>query len=125
MARKHLFTSESVTKGHPDKVSDQISDAVLDSLLTHDPKARVACETLVTTGLIVANVVVTFPLDSTPGTPSVAESSRDEIEEIRDVLGLSPVEISPRAEALVMGTDPSNDIEPEPREHARDNEVQS
>ena len=48
-----LFTSESVTKGHPDKVADQISDAVLDSLLAVDPYARVACETLVTTGLVV------------------------------------------------------------------------
>ena len=51
--RKHLFTSESVTKGHPDKIADQISDAVLDSLIRHDPYARVACETLVTTGLVV------------------------------------------------------------------------
>ncbi len=50
---KHLFTSESVTKGHPDKVSDQISDAVLDALIGADPKARVACETMVTTGLVV------------------------------------------------------------------------
>src|SRR5947207_14367720 len=49
----HLFTSESVTMGHPDKVADQISDAVLDSLLAKDKFARVACETLVTTGLIV------------------------------------------------------------------------
>jgi S-adenosylmethionine synthetase len=48
----HFFTSESVTKGHPDKVADQISDAVLDSILKHDPKARVACETMVTTGLV-------------------------------------------------------------------------
>jgi len=50
---KQYFTSESVTKGHPDKVADQISDALLDSLLKYDPRARVACETLVTTGLIV------------------------------------------------------------------------
>ncbi len=50
---RHVFTSESVTKGHPDKVADQISDAILDSLLTKDPHARVACETLVTTGLVV------------------------------------------------------------------------
>jgi len=50
---KHLFTSESVTKGHPDKVSDQISDAILDSLIRWDPGVRVACETLVTTGLVV------------------------------------------------------------------------
>jgi S-adenosylmethionine synthetase len=45
----HVFTSESVSMGHPDKVSDQISDAVLDAMLSIDPKARVACETLVTT----------------------------------------------------------------------------
>jgi len=50
---KHLFTSESVTKGHPDKIADTISDAVLDSLIAKDPSARVACETLVTTGLVV------------------------------------------------------------------------
>ncbi|NIM58334.1 MAG: methionine adenosyltransferase [Candidatus Aminicenantes bacterium] len=49
---KHLFTSESVTEGHPDKVCDQISDAVLDDLINQDPKSRVACETLVTTGLV-------------------------------------------------------------------------
>jgi S-adenosylmethionine synthetase len=50
---KHLFTSESVTMGHPDKVADQISDAILDAILTQDPKSRVACETLVTTGQVV------------------------------------------------------------------------
>lgn len=50
--RKKLFTSESVTEGHPDKVCDQISDAVLDAILEHDPNARVACETAVTTGLV-------------------------------------------------------------------------
>ena len=51
MAR-HLFTSESVTEGHPDKICDQISDAVLDAILAQDPDARVACETTVTTGLV-------------------------------------------------------------------------
>ena len=51
MAR-HLFTSESVTEGHPDKICDQISDAVLDALLAQDSEARVACETTVTTGLV-------------------------------------------------------------------------
>src|ERR1700732_1395240 len=50
---RFLFTSESVTEGHPDKIADQISDAVLDAVLKDDPKGRVACETLVTTGLIV------------------------------------------------------------------------
>jgi S-adenosylmethionine synthetase len=50
---RHLFTSESVSQGHPDKVADQISDAVLDAMLAKDPDSRVACETLVTTGLVV------------------------------------------------------------------------
>src|SRR5215218_1759174 len=49
----HLFTSESVTEGHPDKIADQISDAILDAALADDPMSRVACETLVTTGLVV------------------------------------------------------------------------
>jgi len=54
MARdEHLFTSESVTEGHPDKIADQISDAVLDAALAQDPVSRVACETLLTTGLVV------------------------------------------------------------------------
>ena len=53
MADRHLFTSESVTEGHPDKIADQISDAVLDAILREDAAARVACETLVTTGLAV------------------------------------------------------------------------
>ncbi|MGE3286491.1 MAG: methionine adenosyltransferase [Pseudonocardia sp.] len=50
---EHLFTSESVTEGHPDKMADQISDAILDAALTQDPSSRVACETLITTGLVV------------------------------------------------------------------------
>ena len=49
---RKLFTSESVTEGHPDKICDQISDAVLDALLEQDPDSRVACETCATTGLI-------------------------------------------------------------------------
>jgi S-adenosylmethionine synthetase len=58
--RNFLFTSESVTEGHPDKIADQISDAVLDEVLTHDPMGRVACETLVTTGLaVVAGEITT------------------------------------------------------------------
>jgi S-adenosylmethionine synthetase len=48
--KKRLFTSESVTEGHPDKICDQISDGILDAILANDPKARVACETAVTTG---------------------------------------------------------------------------
>src|SRR3989449_3321012 len=54
MAREeYLFTSESVTEGHPDKIADQISDAVLDAIISQDPTGRVACESLLTTGLVV------------------------------------------------------------------------
>ena len=57
---RHIFTSESVTEGHPDKIADQISDAVLDAMLTDDPMSRVACETLVTTGMaVVAGEITT------------------------------------------------------------------
>lgn len=67
MYDRHLFTSESVTEGHPDKVADAISDAVLDAILADDPKARVACETLVTTGLAcVAGEITTTTYVSVP-----------------------------------------------------------
>jgi S-adenosylmethionine synthetase len=60
MAEKHLFTSESVTEGHPDKVADQISDSIVDAILSADPKGRVACETLVTTGMaLIAGEITT------------------------------------------------------------------
>ena len=64
---RHLFTSESVTMGHPDKIADHISDAVLDAMLEQDPQSRVACETLVKTGMVViageitSNAVVDIP----------------------------------------------------------------
>jgi S-adenosylmethionine synthetase len=72
-----LFTSESVTEGHPDKISDQISDAVLDAALSVDPKARVACETLVTTGLVVVAGEIT--------TEAVIDYSRVARETIREI----------------------------------------
>ena len=58
-AAKNLFTSESVTEGHPDKVADKISDAILDAMLRDDPLSRVACETLVTTGLALISGEIT------------------------------------------------------------------
>ena len=65
---KYLFTSESVTMGHPDKVADHVSDAILDAMLAQDPKSRVACETLVTTGLvIVAGEITTKAYVDIPG----------------------------------------------------------
>jgi len=66
---RHLFTSESVTEGHPDKIADQISDAVLDAIISEDPGARVACETMVTTGLVVvAGEITTDCYVDIPGT---------------------------------------------------------
>jgi S-adenosylmethionine synthetase len=73
----YLFTSESVTEGHPDKISDQISDAVLDAALTADPTARVACETLVTTGLVVVAGEIT--------TNAVIDYSKVARDTIRDI----------------------------------------
>ena len=58
---KHLFTSESVSEGHPDKIADQISDAVLDAILEQDPKARVACETYVKTGMVLVGGEIVTP----------------------------------------------------------------
>src|SRR3954463_3528580 len=62
---RHLFTSESVTEGHPDKIADQISDSILDAILTQDPISRVACETLVTTGLamVAGEITTTAKID--------------------------------------------------------------
>ena len=61
----YLFTSESVSEGHPDKVADQISDAILDAILAKDKTARVACETLVTTGMaMIAGYLVQAPVEN-------------------------------------------------------------
>ncbi|MET0801003.1 MAG: methionine adenosyltransferase [Actinomycetota bacterium] len=60
MSRPYLFSSESVTEGHPDKLADQISDSILDAFLTEDPESRVACETLVTTGLVFVSGEITL-----------------------------------------------------------------
>jgi len=59
MSNSHLFTSESVSEGHPDKVADQISDSILDAIFEQDPKARVACETMVNTGMVVISGEIT------------------------------------------------------------------
>ena len=79
----HLFTSESVSMGHPDKVADQISDAVLDSLIAADPRARVACETLCTTGLVVVAGEVTVHNDAAiKALDKVEETVRQTLREI-------------------------------------------
>ncbi len=77
MSESYLFTSESVSEGHPDKVADQISDAVLDSMLAQDPNSRVACETMVTTGQVVVAGEVT-----TKAQVDIAKLVRETIEGI-------------------------------------------
>ena len=75
--KKWLFTSESVTEGHPDKVCDQISDAILDAILEKDPMARVACETMVSTGLVLVAGEITT--DCYVDIPKIVRSTVDEI----------------------------------------------
>ncbi|TDI46975.1 MAG: methionine adenosyltransferase [Acidobacteria bacterium] len=85
--KRYLFTSESVTEGHPDKVSDQVSDAVLDAILAVDPLGRVACETLVTTGLcMIAGEITTAKYVDLP---SVARATIKEIGYDDPALGFS------------------------------------
>ena len=76
-ARNYLFTSESVTEGHPDKIADQISDAILDEVIAQDPRSRVACETVVTTGLIFVTGEITSK--GTVEYPAIARKTVEEI----------------------------------------------
>src|SRR3954452_11254763 len=75
--QRYLFTSESVTEGHPDKVADQISDAVLDAVLAQDPMGRVACEVLITTGtcIVSGEITTTTYVD----VPTLVRKTIDEI----------------------------------------------
>lgn len=77
MTERRLFTSESVSEGHPDKIADQVSDAILDAILTKDPDARVACETIVTTGLVLVAGEI-----STTTYVDIQKTVRDTIREI-------------------------------------------
>jgi S-adenosylmethionine synthetase len=114
MTRRYLFTSESVTEGHPDKLADQISDAVLDAVLTDDPEGRVACETLVTTGVVfVAGEITTSTYVDVP------KIVRDTINDIGytdaksgidgDTCGVV-VAIQPQSEDIAIGVDKSLEI---------------
>ncbi|MXZ12806.1 MAG: methionine adenosyltransferase [Candidatus Dadabacteria bacterium] len=75
--KNFIFTSESVTEGHPDKIADQISDAILDAMIEQDPRSRVACETLITTGLVVISAEIT-----TESQVDIRQVARDTIKEI-------------------------------------------
>ncbi|HUO84792.1 MAG TPA: methionine adenosyltransferase [Thermoanaerobaculia bacterium] len=106
---RYLFTSESVTEGHPDKVADQISDAILDAVLAEDPKGRVACETLVTTGLaMIAGEITT---ETYVDFPSIVRSTIREIGYTRAKYGFDSEtcavvsSIDPQSPDIAMGVD--------------------
>ena len=110
---KRLFTSESVTEGHPDKIADQISDAVLDDILSKDPNARVACETICTTGLVLVCGEIT-----TNATYNIQQIVRDTVERIGytrgkfgfDAENLAVLSaIDPQSGDIAMGVDEDDD----------------
>ncbi|HLS53944.1 MAG TPA: S-adenosylmethionine synthetase N-terminal domain-containing protein, partial [Tissierellaceae bacterium] len=78
---KWFFTSESVTEGHPDKVCDQISDAILDAILEKDPEARVACETMATTGMVLVAGEITT--DCYVDIPKIVRETVEEVGYVR------------------------------------------
>ncbi len=107
---RHVFTSESVTEGHPDKIADQISDAVLDAVLAGDPNGRVACETMVTTGLaFIAGEITT---DTYVDFPSIVRETIREIGYTRAKFGFDYEtcgvisSIDPQSPDIAMGVDP-------------------
>lgn len=120
--QKRLFTSESVTEGHPDKICDQISDAVLDALLEQDPMSRVACETAITTGLVLVMGEIT-----TEGYVDIQKIVRDTIREIgythseygfdANTCGVI-VALDEQSKDIAMGVDTALEV----REHMTDNE---
>jgi len=115
MPDHHLFTSESVTEGHPDKVCDQISDAILDGILADDPNGRVACETLATTGLILVSgeITTTTYVDI----PSIVRKTLADIGYTRASYGISATEaavltsIDEQSPEIAQGVDESNEHE--------------
>ena len=120
--QKRLFTSESVTEGHPDKICDQISDAVLDALLVQDPLSRVACETAITTGLVLVMGEIT-----TEGYVDIQKIARDTIREIgydRSEYGFDAntcgviVALDEQSKDIAMGVDTALEI----KEHITEDE---
>jgi len=120
-ARTYVFTSESVTEGHPDKIADQISDSVLDAVLAEDPDGRVACETLVTTGLVVVAGEI-----STTTYVDVPRLVRDRIAEIgytHHELGLDAetcgviTSIQEQSPDIAGGVEHSYEVQSDPSDH--------
>ncbi len=112
---QHLFTSESVTEGHPDKIADQISDAILDAALERDPRSRVACETLVTTGLVVVAGEITT--ETYVDIPTLVRSKVSEIGYTRAKYGFDAetcgviVSIDPQSADIAQGVDRAADAQ--------------
>src|SRR5918996_2232956 len=111
----HLFTSESVTEGHPDKIADQISDTILDAAIEQDPRARVACETLVTTGLVVVAGEITT--DTYVDIPTLVRQKVTEIGYTRAKFGFDAetcgviVSIDPQSSDIAQGVDRASDAQ--------------
>ena len=111
----HLFTSESVTEGHPDKVADQISDAILDAAMADDPASRVACETLVTTGLVVVAGEITT--STYVDIPTLVRRTVSEIGYTRAKFGFDAetcgviTSIDPQSADIALGVDRASDAE--------------
>ncbi|MDP9425682.1 MAG: methionine adenosyltransferase [Actinomycetota bacterium] len=114
MASSHLFTSESVTEGHPDKIADQISDAILDAALERDPMSRVACETLVTTGLVVVAGEITT--ETYVDIPTLVRQKVSEIGYTRAKFGFDAetcgviVSIDPQSGDIAQGVDKALEV---------------
>jgi S-adenosylmethionine synthetase len=110
----HLFTSESVTEGHPDKIADQISDTILDAALADDPMSRVACETLVTTGLVVVAGEITT--STYVDIPTLVREKVSEIGYTRAKFGFDAatcgviVSIDPQSDDIALGVDRALEI---------------
>ncbi|MGB3681253.1 MAG: methionine adenosyltransferase [Rubrobacteraceae bacterium] len=111
----HLFTSESVTEGHPDKIADQISDAILDAALEKDPMSRVACETLVTTGLVMVAGEITT--DTYVDIPTLVRKKISEIGYTRAKFGFDAetcgviTTIDPQSQDIAQGVDHASDAD--------------
>src|ERR671918_1348649 len=111
----HLFTSESVTEGHPDKIADQISDTILDAAMEQDPRARVACETLVTTGLVVVAGEITT--DTYVDIPTLVREKVSRIGYTRAKFGFDAetcgviVSIDPQSADIAQGVDHAADAQ--------------
>src|ERR1041384_732074 len=116
--REFLFTSESVTEGHPDKMADQISDTVLDAVLANDPEGRVACETLITTGLVVVAGEITT--DCYVDIPQLVRNRIREIGYTRAKFGFDAetcgvvVAIDEQSPDIAQGVDASYEVQHDP-----------